>query len=228
MSTTVIEKAYASSHGAYETIVADVTDLWNWTDIEELTNGTVFWIDENKTFGIYVYNGNANYTSIGIMFGSNGYHYAGSGTSNKLIFKAEKIGTKALIISAWRVSNSDSPVVSANLCDKYIICDAVSTATNEEEKVLVYLGSSSTSGANKCMMLASDVTLPADITVQNANANVNAINTNMIPFYSTASAFITTDTYQSLCENVSSWYFGNVIVNDDAYRMSGSVFVLDE
>ena len=229
MGTIVIDKAYSSSHSAYETIVADMTDAWNWTAVETVTNGTKFCIDEDRRFGIYVYNGNSNYTSIGIMFGTKSYHIAGpSGTANKLVIKFEKIGTDTMIISAYRVSSSDSPYVAANLCDKYIICKAVNTLTEDEETVLVYIGSSSTSGGNKTMMLASDVMQPADVMVQNANANINAKNTNLIPLYNTASAFITNDVYMSLCENVSSWYFGDVVINDKSYRMSGSVFVLDE
>lgn len=229
MGTIVIDKAYSSSHSAYETIVADMTDAWNWTAVETVTGGTKFCIDEDRRFGIYVYNGNSNYTSIGIMFGTTSYHIAGpSGTANKLVIKFEKIGTDTMIISAYRVGSSDSPYVAANLCDKYIICKAVNTLTEDEETVLVYIGSSSTSGGNKSMMFASDVMLPADVMVQNANANINAKNTNLIPLYNTASAFITKDVYMSLCENVSSWYFGNVFVNDKPYRMSGSVFVLDE
>ena len=63
---------------------------------------------------------------------------------------------------------------------------------------------------------------------QNGNANVNAKTTNLIPLYNTKSAFITTDVYKSLCEDIGAWYFGNVMVNGKAYRMSGSVFALDE
>lgn len=228
MGTIVIDKAYSNSHSAYETIVADMTEAWNWTAVETVTNGTKFCIDEDRRFGIYVYNGNSNYTSIGIMFGTTSYHIAGpSGTANKLVIKFEKIGTDTMIISAYRVGSSDSSYVAANLCDKYIICKAVNTLTEDEETVLVYIGSSSTSGGNKSMMFASDVMLPADVMVQNANANINAKNTNLIPLYNTASAFIAKDVYISLCENVSSWYFGDVTINGRPYRMSGSVFARD-
>lgn len=228
MSTVVLDKAYPNSSSLYSDIVSDVTDLWDWADISTVTGGTMFKLDTENNFGLIVYNGNNNYTSIAVRFGSNNYHIAGpSSTAAKLLLKAERVGEDALIISAWRVSDT-SNTIAANLCDKYIICRGVNTITEEEEMVLVYLGSNSTSGTNKCMLLAGDVMQTTDIAAQNANANVNAKNTNIIPFFSPASVYITKDVYQSLCSNVSSWYFSDVILNDKPYRMSGSVFVLDE
>lgn len=228
MSTVVLDKVYANSANYYSTIVSDVTELWDWADISTVTGGTMFKINAEDNFGLLVNNSNANYITIGVRSGSANYHAAGpSSTAGKLLIKAERVGENTLILSVWRVSNT-SNTVAANLCDKYIICRAVNTITEEEETVLIYLGSNSTSGENKCMLLASDVLNPTDIAVQNSNANVNAKNTNIIPFFSPASVFITKDVYQSLCENVSSWYFSDVILNDKPYRMSGSVFVLDE
>ncbi|MCR4638296.1 hypothetical protein [Ruminococcus sp.] len=228
MSTVVLDKAYANSSSRYSDIVSDVTDLWDWADISTVYDGTMFKLHVEDNFGLMVYNGNSNFTTIAVRFGSSSYHIAGpSSTAAKLLIKAERVGEDTLILSVWRVSDSPN-IVSANLCDKYIICRGVNTITEEEETVLVYLGSNSTSGTNKCMLLAGDVMQATDIAAQNANANVNAKNTNIIPFFSPASVYITKDVYQSLCSNVSSWYFSDVILNDKPYRMSGSVFVLDE
>ena len=109
--------------------------------------------------------------------------------------------------------------------DKIIICNGHNTNTGEDEQIMIYLGSKSSS--NVSSMYASDVSAPANMSEQNSNANTNAKTTNLIPFYNTASEFITTDVYKSVCEDIGTWYFGNVIVNDKAYRMSGSVFARD-
>ena len=228
MGTVVLDKVYANSSSLYSDIVSDVSELWDWADISTVTGGTMFKINAEDNFGLLVYNGNANYTTIAVRFDSANHHTAGpSSTAGKLLLKAERVGENTLILSVWRVSDT-SNTIKANLCDKYIICRAVNTITEEEETVLIFLGSSSTTGSNKCMLLASDVIQLTDIAAQNANANVDAQNTNIIPFFSPASVYITKDVYQSLCSNVSSWYFGDVILNDKPYRMSGSVFVLDE
>ena len=78
------------------------------------------------------------------------------------------------------------------------------------------------------MMFAPDVVTPSDISAQNANTNVNARTTNLIPIWSTRSGFVTTDMFYSLCENISSWYFGYIVLNGEPYRMSGQIFVADE
>lgn len=229
MGTVVVDKVYPNSSGSYSTIVSDLRALWNWTSSAETSAGTKLTIDAAKKIGLFVYNGNVNYTTIGVIFGSSYYHLAGpQSTVGKLQLKAEKVGDNTLIISAWRVDASGSSNVAADLCDKYIICRAVNTNTENEETILIYLGSSSSSGDNKCAMFTSDVIQQINISAQDANQNVNAKNTNIVPFFNPASAFVTKDVYQSLCENVSSWYFGDVTINGRPYRMSGSVFVLDE
>lgn len=230
MGTVVLDKVYSNSYSSYSTIVADLRSIWDWTGDIEVTNGVKLTVDPDRNIGIYVYNGNTNYTTIGVIHGFNYYHLAGgdTGSNAKLQLKAEKVGNDTLILSLWKVGASSSSNIEADLCDKIIICRAVNVITEDEETIVIYLGSSSTSAGNKCMMLASDVVQPVDISAQNVNQNANAKITNIVPFFSTASAFVTKDVYQSVCENVSSWYFGDVIINGRPYRMSGSVFALDE
>jgi hypothetical protein len=79
-------------------------------------------------------------------------------------------------------------------------------------------------------MIAPD--LPGDAVVSmptlDGNANVNSLTTNLIPFWSTNSAFVTTDVFMSVCTNLPTWFFSNIILNETEYRMSGSVYFLDE
>ena len=194
---------------------------WNWGGGRQTSGSTeFFWVDENKNIGIrFDYDGSAPATlKISAQY-KNGYYHDNNFTS--AAFKIEITDT-AMIISYKDNANS---VSSAN-CEKIIICNALDSENDAEEKVMICLGSKSSS--NECAMYASDVVSPANMTAQNSNANVNAKTTNLIPFYNQASRFVTTDVYQSLCEDISSWYFGNVTINDVAYRMSGSVFALDE
>lgn len=202
-------------------------DNWTWAGGTETTSGDFgsktynLYLDEDKTKAITIRYGGPGYRShIGIIFKGNSYHLADleTGTST---FEVEITDT-ALIISC--IPNSSS--INAANCDKYIICNGYSTNADSEEQIMIYLGSKSSS--NVSSIYASDVTTPADMSEQNANDNVNAKTTNLIPFYNTVSSFITTDVYKSLCEDIGAWYFGNVIVNNKAYRMSGSVFALDE
>lgn len=226
MGTVVTDKIYYYSYSdnTYAQIVADLTNAWDWTSVTTYAYGTMFSIDAEHKIGLTVYKTN-DYSSIGIRFDSTNYHLAGTGSYSTLLVRTENVGDNALIISVWRTSSGGT--VAPELCDKYIICKAVNNDTEAEETVVIYLGSSSTSGGNKCMMLASDVLTPADIAAPNANANTNAKTTNLIPFYNPKTACITTEVYQSLCENVSSWYYGDVMINNRAYHMSGSVFALD-
>ena len=180
-----------------------------------------FYIDEAKTIGLYYLQGQTGMSAskIGVYFKGTTYHVADLASNST--FEIEITDT-ALIISFISGSNS----ISATNCEKIIVCGGYNTNTETDEQIMLYLGSKSSS--NVSAMYASDVTTPADISEQNSNANTNAKTTNLIPFYSTASEFITTDVFKSLCEDIGSWYFGNVMVNNKAYRMSGSVFALDE
>lgn len=219
--TVVADKHYASSDGA--SLANYLTTLWDWTGVESVNSYKVLWIDSEKTIGICVYIASQYFLSIGLYKNSSPVHICRHADSNTLNLKIEKVGNTVLIISVYSSSNSQE--VTATNCEKYIICPARSAITGEEENIAIYLDSKASS--NVSTMLASDVFNYTDISAQNSNANTNAKTTNLIPFYNPASAFITTTVYQSLCEDLSSWYFGNVIVNNNPYRMSGSVFVLD-
>lgn len=197
-----------------------IENIWDWAAVETVGNDKIYWVDSEKTFGLgtRLTYGNPN---LEVVKGSSFYHLTeGDNTYN---LKVEKTST-TLIISTYGSGSVSS--VPANNCNKYMVCAATNTSTGTNEPIVIFLGSKSSS--NQVMMLASDVTTPVDMAAQNANANTNAKTTNLIPFYNTASACITTNVYQSLCENISSWYFGDVIIKGRAYRMSGSVFALDE
>lgn len=210
--------------------------LWNFTGTETLSASQgdstganwstykIYYLDTAKTFGIAVAT-----SAPGIGIYKNGKVYAqpiddGTGYFDALTLQIEQTAT-SVIISAYSSRNTQTSINVTN-CTKYIICNGLNTVSNFNENIIVALRSGSTN--NTCIMLSSDVIEPTHNDAQNGNANVNAKTTNLIPFYNTASVCITTDVYQSLCEDIGTWYFGNVIVNDKAYRMSGSVFALDE
>ena len=216
-----------------EPIIDDLTPLWNWSGIDTgdistyEENSKILWVDSSKTYGIGVStatNANQGQRGLRICIIKNGAPYHQNlNDYYSLNMKIEKTSS-ALILSVKAQNNLNS--VSVTDCDKYIICNATNTVTNTVEPIVIYLSSKASS--NVCTMIASDVISLVDITAQNANANVDAKTTNLIPFYNPASACITTDIYQSLCEDIGAWYFGNVMVNNKAYRMSGSVFSVDE
>ena len=215
---TVYNNVFTSQGSTQETVAwFNSLNIWNWSGI---TTDTL-WVDAAKTIGLkFIGVGNI----ISLIKDSTTYHASSDSSLTSMYVKVEKT-TNAVIIS---VKNSGTALsdVSATDCDKYIVCNATNSLTRAIEPIIIYLGSKSSS--NQCMMLASDVNVPTDMAAQNSNANVNAKTTNLIPFYNTASVCVTSDILQSLCEDISSWYFGDVIVNDKAYRMSGSVFALDE
>ena len=191
---------------------------WTWAG-GKVTSGsnTYFHIDTAKTIGIR-YNQGSGYDNSRIYVNFKGADYHNTSLPDGTTFIVEITDT-AMIISY--VSGS----ISATNCEKIIICNGVNANTGDEEQMLIYLSSKASS--NVSAIYASDVTTPADIAEQDGNANVNAKTTNLIPFYNPASAFITTDVFKSLCEDIGAWYFGNVMVNNKVYRMSGSVFARD-
>lgn len=212
-----------------ETIIDDLAPLWNWSSIdtgEYDTNSKILWVDSSKTYGIGVStntNANPGQRGLRICIIKNGtvYHQH-SNDYFSLNVKIEKT-SNALILSVKAQNNLNS--VSATDCDKYIVCNATNTVTNTVEPIVIYLSSKASS--NVCTMIASDVVSLVDITAQNANANTGAKSTNLIPFYNPASACITTDVFVSLCEDITAWSFGNVVINGYRFRMSGSVFARD-
>lgn len=210
-----------SGGGIIDTLAPYLENNFTWAGGVETNAGghKTFYIDTAKTIGIYMQNyiSSTNGYKLGIRFKGNNYQLMDFNTGTVEV----EITNTALILSYIPDSNS----ISATNCYKIIVCDGYNTNTEDNEQILIYLKSLSSS--NVSAMYASDVTTPADMVEQNANANVNAKTTNLIPFYNTKSAFITTDVYKSVCEDIAAWYFGNVIVNDKAYRMSGSVFARD-
>lgn len=215
-----------------EPIIDDLTPLWNWSGIDTGDSITyaeyskILWVDSSKTYGIGVS------TTTGSISGERGLriciikngapYHQNFNDYYSLNVKIEKTSS-ALILSVKAQDNLNS--VSATDCDKYIICNATNTVTNTVEPIVIYLSSKASS--NVCAMIASDVVSLVDITAQNANENTSAKTTNLIPFYNPSSAFITTDIFVSLCENINTWGFSNVIINKYTFRMSGSVFARD-
>ena len=194
---------------------------WTWAGGKEVSGSNTFlYIDEAKTMGIR-YNHGSGYDNSRIYVRFKGEDYHNTALTDNSAFIVEITDT-ALILSY--TGSSDS--VGASNCDKIIICNGYNSKTETIEQLILYVSSKASS--NVTAMYASDVTTPADMAEQDANANVNAKTTDLIPFYNTASVFITTDVFKSLCEDIGAWYFGDVVVNNEPYRMSGSVFALDE
>lgn len=208
-------------------VISYLENYWEWAGGKQESGSLSgiyecwLYLDAAKTKGLYFYiRQGVSKAKTGIRFKGNDYHVTEFDYVN-INFKTE-ITETALIISY----NSDTPSISASDCEKIIVCSGHNTNTSEDEQIMIYLGSKSST--NVSALYAGDVVTPANMSEQNANANTNARTTNLIPFYSTASEFITTDIFKSLCEDIGAWYFGNVMVNNKAYRMSGSVFALDE
>lgn len=215
----VTQKTYTS----YSELTADMTAIWNWADISDksLSVGPakVFWFDEDKKYGIIVFENSVyNAITIGIYINDTDTYNYTEGNNSELTIRFEKTNN-ALIISAIAGTS-----ISAINCAKYIICNGVNMASGTEGKILIYLGSKSSN--NQLAFCAPDVQSLTSEAAQNSNANTNAKTTNLIPFYSTDSAFVTKNVFQSLCENIPSWYFGDVYINGNPYLMSGSVFIL--
>lgn len=209
--------------GAATPIKDDLSTLWDWAAIDTITDGYILWLNSSKTYGLsVVYTSSGIGLQVSLIKGDTLYHTTYNDRYMALNMKIEKT-TGALILSVKAQDNLSS--VSAIDCDKFIICNGLNSATKAVEPVIIYLGSKSSS--NQIMLLAGDVESPVNLTAQNANANTSSKTTNLIPFYSPSSACITTDVFVSLCEDISSWYFGNIVINGYRYRMSGSVFARD-
>lgn len=222
----IVQEMNLTNGQIWGTVLPFLENNWTWPGgvVRSSDDGRrTFYIDEAKTIGIQFIKGSQYFSwFMGVIFKGTEYHNIefSYNTTNKT-FMIEITDT-ALIISA--VDNSTS--INAANCQKIMVCNGHNTNTGTDEQIMIYLGSKSSS--NVSAIYASDVSAPVDISEQNGNANVNARTTNLIPIYNTNSAFITTDVYKSLCEDIGAWYFGNVMVNGKAYRMSGSVFALDE
>ena len=204
----------------FSELITFLTENWDWaggvTTTDEITS---FRIDEAGNIGFNIVNQTGYQPGIQIYFKGGIYHNV-----SQVYFRFKIEITDTALIISYTASNYQYSASATN-CEKIIICSGHNPIDDTDEQVLIYLGSKSS--GNACAMYASDVISPVDLNAQNSNANVNAKTTNLIPFYNNASEYVTTDVFQSLCENTSSWYFGDVTINDEDYRMSGSVFAAD-
>lgn len=210
----------------WSTLLPYLEDNWTWPGgvVRNSDDGRrTFYIDEAKTIGIQFIKGSQYFSYfMGVIFKGTEYHNIefSYNTTNKT-FMIEITDT-ALIISA--VDNSTS--INAANCQKIMVCNGHNTNIDTDEQVLIYLGSKSSS--NVSAIYASDVLTPVDNSEQNGNANVNSKYTALINLYNTKSNFVATDVYKSMFMELSTWSFGDVMLNGHRYRMSGSIFALDE
>ena len=208
------------------TVLPYLEDNWTWPGgvVRSSDDGRrTFYIDEAKTIGIQFIKGSQYFSwFMGIIFKGTEYHNIefSYNTTNKT-FMIEITDT-TLIISA--VDNSKS--INASNCQKIIVCNGHNTNTDTNEQIIIYLGSKSSS--NVSAIYASDVSVPMDMSEQNGNANVSSKYTALINLYNTKSNFVATDVYKSMFMELSTWSFGDVMLNGHRYRMSGSIFALDE
>lgn len=217
----VWDKINVSATDTLNVVVPYLTSNWNWAAVvdDNEYNGKIFYIDSAKTIGLHLWiRTGTSRISVGIEFKGTDYHMTAQ--DYPYSFKVEITDT-ALIFSYVLGS-----AISANNCEKIIVHNAINPKTNVTEQVLSYIGSKSSS--NVSAMYASDVLTPADMSEQNGGANVNASQSVFIPLCNKASDFIATDVYKSLCSSLSGWSFGDSIIDNKHYRMSGSIYALDE
>lgn len=201
---------------------------WTWNGGTDVQTGGIdisyFWMDTNKNVELSITNGVSGSFGgkITIKYKGTTVYTNDDFFNSKITFKVE-IGFNILIIS---FANDGS--FSGGHCEKIIICNGTDFVHNKTEQIMIYLGSLASSNVYK--MIASD--LPGNAVVSmstmDGNANVNSLTTNLIPFWTTNSAFVTTDVFMSVCTNLPTWFFSNIILNETEYRMSGSVYFLDE
>lgn len=215
---TVIRKYYPWN-SVINPLKADLETMWNWASIDwDSNNYAYFWLDSAKTYGLGLIFGYGE--SLSLKTNTTSYH--GSNNARDGITVQFEKTTNALILS----TAPGNVTITGTNCDKYIICNATNPTTNAIEPIIIYIGSKSSS--NVSMMLASDVVIPTDNSEQNGNANVSSKYTALINLYNTKSNFVATDVYKSMFMELSAWSFGDVMLNGHRYRMSGSIFALDE
>ena len=203
-------------------LIPYLRDNFTWAGgTETASQYTYFYINEAKTIGIRYFQGiNGIYGSkIAVIFKDSYYHeteFYPNGT-----FEIEITAT-ALILSY--ISNSNS--ISASNCEKIIVHNAINPKTNTTQQVISYIGNKSSS--NVFAMYTSDILTPVDMPKQNGGANVSSAQSVFIPLCNKATDFIATDVYECLCSSLSGWSFGNSIIDGHKYRMSGSIYALDE
>ncbi len=208
------------------TLIPYLENNWTWNDIEKSGTGSLgstayFYLDEGKTIGLYYDQGATGQraSKIGIHFKGTKYHIVE--LASNTTFEIEITNT-ALILSFISGSNS----ISASNCHKIIIHNAINPKTNITEQVISYIGNLST--GNVSTICASDVITPVDMSEQNGGANVNSTQSVFVQLCNKATDFIATDVYKCLCSSLSGWSFGDSIIDGHRYRMSGSIYALDE
>lgn len=217
----VWDKINASANTTVNEVMPYLTSCWDWAAVEsdKQYNGKIFYINAAKTIGLHLYvrTGTSD-IKVGVSFNGTDYHM--STENSPYSFKIEKTDT-ALIFSYILGSS-----ISANNCEKIIIHNAINPKTNITQQVISYIGNKSTS--NVSAIYASDVLTPADISKQNGGENVNSAQSVFIPLCNKATDFIATDVYECLCTSLSGWSFGDAMIDGHKYRMSGSIYALDE
>lgn len=217
----VYDKINVSATDTLNIIVPYLTSCWNWAAVEsdEQYNGKIFWINSAKTIGLHLFiRTGTSRIAVGVMF--KGTEYKKTSEDQPYSFKIEITNT-ALIFSYV-----DGTTIGATNCSKIIVHNAINPKTNTTEQVLTYIDSRAS--GNTSMMFASDILTPADISKQNGGANVSSAQSVFIPLCNKASDFIATDVYECLCTSLSGWSFGDAMIDDHKYRMSGSIYALDE
>lgn len=223
----IVQKMTLTNGQIWDTVLPYLENNWTWPGgvVRTVEGGdrAYFYIDEAKTIGILFIKG-AEYFNyyMGVIFKGTEYHNIEFkyNTTNKT-FMIEITNT-ALIISA--VDNSAS--INAANCEKIIVHNAINPKTNTTQQVISYIGNKSSN--NVSAMYASDVMPPADMSEQNGGVNVNSAQSVFVQLCNKASDFIATDVYKCLCSSLSGWSFGDSIIDGHRYRMSGSIFALDE
>lgn len=208
------------------TLLPYLENNWTWDDVVKSGTGSshdtaYFYLDEDKTIGLYYLQGRTGTTAskIGVYFKGTTYHIVELASNST--FEIEITNT-ALILSFISGSNS----ISASNCHKIIVHNAINPKTNTTEQVISYVGNLST--GNVSAIYASDVITPVDMTEQNGGANVNSAQSVFVQLCNKASDFIATDVYKCLCTSLSGWSFSNAMIDGHKYRMSGSIYALDE
>lgn len=205
-------------------VVALLTSIWNFPQTATGYGYTDLFINEAKTIGIRVSEDGCN---LSIVKNGTTYHATTGMRYSGFYFylKLEKT-TDALIISAKYGGDEYGSAVKVTDCHKIIIHNAINPKTNTTEQVISYMGNNNSS--NVSAMYASDVFAPVDMSEQNGGANVSSAQSVFVQLCNKASDFIATDVYKCLCTSLSSWSFSNAMINGHKYRMSGSIYALDE
>jgi hypothetical protein len=211
----------------WSTLIPYLENNWTWKGgVTKTGNGSIgstayFYLDEDKTIGLYYLQGQTGMSASNISIRFNGTDYHSVELASNSTFEIEITNT-ALILSFISGSNS----ISASNCHKIIVHNAINPKTNTTEQVISYVGN--LSSGNVSAMCASDVITPVDMTEQNGGANVSSAQSVFVQLCNKASDFIATDVCKCLCTSLSGWSFGDAMIDGHRYRMSGSIYALDE